>query len=86
MSALALRTPFDNTAQRRRAACFDRLHELVLMKREGMRLAVGWAVLPENICQLRRWRGHGRSALFLWWPALPGKAVERARCVCDCVG
>src|ERR1039458_10710968 len=45
VGVLAVVAPFDSTAQRRRPAGFDGLHQAMLMQGQGMCLPVGGAVL-----------------------------------------
>ena len=52
---LAVVAPFDDAAQRRRAAGFDGLHQAVLMRRQRVSLPVGGAVLSKDVGQLQGW-------------------------------
>ncbi len=70
---LAAVTPFDSTAQGRRPAGLDGLHQAALMQGQGMRLPVGGAVLSKDVGQPQGWLRHqplGR--LFLVDAALAG--------------
>jgi len=58
VGALAVVTPFDDTAQRGRAAVFDGPHQTPLMQGHGMRLPVSWAVPSKDVGQLQDWPGH----------------------------
>ena len=59
---LALVAPFDHTAQQRRAAGFDGLHDTVVMQGQRVGLPVSGAVLSKDVGQLQGWRGHQRLA------------------------
>ena len=68
---LAVVAPFDHTAQQRRAAGFDGLHQAVLMQGQRVGLPVGGAVLSKDVGQLQGWPG----AHFLErWVAVAGLA------------
>ena len=55
---LAMVAPFDGTAQQRRPAGLDGLHQAMLMQGQGMGLPVGGAVLSKDVGQLQGWLGH----------------------------
>src|SRR5476649_2253858 len=56
VSVLAVVAPFDSTAQYRRAAGLDGLHQAMLMQGQRVGLPVGGAVLSKNVGQLQGWR------------------------------
>src|ERR1022692_256241 len=73
VGVLAVVAPFDSTAQRRRPAGFDGLHQAMLMQGKGMALRVGGAMLMQgqgmclpvggavfskDVGQLQGWLGH----------------------------
>src|ERR1017187_1292256 len=53
VGVLAVVAPFDSTAQRRRPAGFDGLHQAMLMQGQGMCLPVGGAVLSKDVANSR---------------------------------
>ena len=55
---LAVLAPFDTSAQHRRPAGLDGLHQAMLMQGQGMCLPVGGAVLSKDVGQLQGWLGH----------------------------
>jgi len=68
---LAVVAPFDTTAQHRRPAGFDGLHQAMLMQGQGMCLPVVGAVLSKDVGQLRGWLGHQpflERLLLAEWP------------------
>jgi len=62
VAVLTLVAPFDNTAQRGRAAGLDGPHQRFLMPGQIVRQPVGWAVLSKDVGQFKRWPWHSRSA------------------------
>jgi len=68
---LAVVAPFDSTAQHRRPAGLDGLHQAMLMQGQGMRLPVGGAVLSKDVGQLQAWLGHQpflERGVLAGWP------------------
>src|ERR1022692_4802452 len=55
---LAVVATIDSTAQHRRPAGLDGLHQAMLMQGQGMSLPVGGAVLSKDVGQLQGWLGH----------------------------
>ena len=87
VGVLAVVAPFDSTAQRRRPAGFDGLHQAMLMQGQGMCLPVGGAVLSKDVGQLQGWLGaHFLERLvaatgLVGWPSLSrGLTVAATTC------